>query len=200
MHCWTTAIISATVFTQTEYFYKNLSSNHSIVDRSLRLMGYMPWIILRRRRFLCFRDAVCRGNKITELGLFPMMEHDMGRLFCCLAHDYTIWICHHKHLALQEFHKFVLEFSHYYYRYYFIKCLNWINEFLAPSALIRLSSLDASACLSMSLSRLSGPWFRIPVAASGNFAALRMVCKKSLSNCIYFSGIASYPWAMTCCL
>jgi len=39
----------------------------------------------------------------------------------------------------------------------FIKCLNWINEFLAPSTSIRLSSLDASACLSMSLARLSGP-------------------------------------------
>ena len=29
----------------------------------------------------CVRDAVRRGNKITELGLFPMMEHDMGELF-----------------------------------------------------------------------------------------------------------------------
>ena len=113
--------------------------------------------------FLRVRDSVRRGNKITELGLFPMMEHDMGELFCCLARDYTIWICLHKHLALQEFHKFLLEFCPYHYWYYFIKCLNWINEFLAPSASIRLSSLDALACLSMSLSRLSGPWFQIPV-------------------------------------
>ena len=81
MHRTTTALITATVITQTEYFYKNLCSDRSIVDRSLLPMGCMPLIILRLWGFLRFRDAVCRGNKITELGLFPMMEHDMGECF-----------------------------------------------------------------------------------------------------------------------
>ena len=40
--------------------------------------------------FLRVRDAVHRSNKVIELGLFSMMGHDMGELFCCLAHDYTI--------------------------------------------------------------------------------------------------------------
>ena len=53
-------------------------------------MGCMPSIILHLWGFLRVRDTVLGGNKITELGLFPMMEHDMGELFCCLARDYTI--------------------------------------------------------------------------------------------------------------
>ena len=45
-------------------------------------------------------------------------------------------------------------------------CLNWINEFLTSSASIRLSSSDASAYLSINLSRFSVPWFRIPTAVT----------------------------------
>ena len=37
------------------------------VDQSLYLTGRMPWIILHIWGFLCLKDAVCRGNKITEL-------------------------------------------------------------------------------------------------------------------------------------
>ena len=36
-----------------------------LINRSLHPMGGMPWIILRLWRFLCIRDAGCRGNKIT---------------------------------------------------------------------------------------------------------------------------------------
>ena len=50
--------------------------------------------------FLRVRDAVRRGNKISELGLFSVMEHDMGELFCCLdvttRYEYVFihtWLC-----------------------------------------------------------------------------------------------------------
>ena len=35
------------------------------IDRPLRTMGRMPWIILHLWCCLCVRDAGCKGNKIT---------------------------------------------------------------------------------------------------------------------------------------
>ena len=59
-HRWTTAIMTATEITRTGYFYKT-----TLIDRSLRPTGRMPWTVLRLWGFLCVRDAGRRGNKIT---------------------------------------------------------------------------------------------------------------------------------------
>ena len=75
------------------------------------------------------------------------------------------------------------------------KCLNWINEFLASSASIRLSSSDVLVYLSISLSRFLVPWFQIPAAVQGNLAGLRMGLK-SFSTCTSFSGNLSFAFAI----
>lgn len=101
-------------------------------------------------------------------------------------------ICLCKHLALQEFH------SHSSWGLSLLllrKCLNWINEFLASSASIRLSSSDVLLYLSISLSRFLVPWFHIPAAMLCNLAGLRMGLK-SLSTCTSFSGNLCFTFAM----
>ena len=52
--------MTAIEITQTGYFYKT-----TLIDRSLRPTGRMPWTVLRLYGFLCVRDAGRRGNKIT---------------------------------------------------------------------------------------------------------------------------------------
>ena len=52
--------MTATESTRTGYFYKT-----TLIDRSLRPTGRMPWTVLRLKGFLCVRDAGRRGNKIT---------------------------------------------------------------------------------------------------------------------------------------
>ena len=52
--------MTATEITRTGYFYKT-----TLIDRSSRPTGRMPWTVLRLWGFLCVRDAGRRGNKIT---------------------------------------------------------------------------------------------------------------------------------------
>ena len=58
----TTAIITATEITQTGYSTKLIFRS---IDRSLRPIGHMPWLILHLWGFLCIREGGRRGNKIT---------------------------------------------------------------------------------------------------------------------------------------